>query len=108
MKVAQRNNADKKLYAPEHPSRKNHRDSTNQSLLDFSTMLIPREGEELSLTQFEIGRKLGKGRFGDVYMARDLRTGSLQAANLGGPKFFLLPEKFVESLVLSGRIFRYA
>jgi aurora kinase, other len=75
MKVAQRNNADKKLYAPEHPSRKNHRDSTNQSLLDFSTMLIPREGEELSLTQFEIGRKLGKGRFGDVYMARDLRTG---------------------------------
>ena len=38
-------------------------------------MLVPREGEELSLSQFEVGRKLGKGRFGDVYMARDLRTG---------------------------------
>lgn len=37
-------------------------------------MLAPREGEDLSLSQFEVGRKLGKGRFGDVYMARDLRT----------------------------------
>lgn len=24
---------------------------------------------------FELGRKLGKGRFGDVYMAREIRTG---------------------------------
>jgi aurora kinase len=24
---------------------------------------------------FEVGRKLGKGRFGDVYMARDIRSG---------------------------------
>jgi serine/threonine protein kinase len=82
MKIAQRNNADNKLYAPEHQSKKNHRESTNQSLLNFSTMLIPREGEELSLTQFEVGRKLGKGRFGDVYMARDLRTGFVLAIKM--------------------------
>ena len=24
---------------------------------------------------FELGRKLGKGRFGDVYMARDIESG---------------------------------
>lgn len=24
---------------------------------------------------FEVGRKLGKGRFGDVYMAREIKTG---------------------------------
>jgi aurora kinase len=29
----------------------------------------------LSLCQFEVGRKLGKGRFGDVYMAKDIKTG---------------------------------
>lgn len=29
-----------------------------------------------------MGRKLGKGRFGDVYMARDLRTGLLLAIKM--------------------------
>jgi serine/threonine protein kinase len=29
----------------------------------------------LSLDQFELGRKLGKGRFGDVFMAREIKTG---------------------------------
>ena len=45
-------------------------------------MLIPREGEDLALSQFEVGRKLGKGRFGDVYMARDLRSGFVLAIKM--------------------------
>ena len=32
-------------------------------------------GIVLTLDMFELGRKLGKGRFGDVYMARDKRSG---------------------------------
>lgn len=48
-------------------------------LMDFTAQLMNTEdGEsnlgqprgELSLDQFELGRKLGKGRFGDVFMAR--------------------------------------
>ena len=67
-------NVDKKLFVAESQVRRS-RQHTNQSLFNFSSMLIPREGEELTLSQFEVGRKLGKGRFGDVYMARDIRTG---------------------------------
>ena len=37
----------------------NNRESTN-------TVTI----ENLTMDMFEVGRKLGKGRFGDVYMAR--------------------------------------
>ena len=74
-KFGQHSGVDKKLYAPQSQVKRSNRQDTNQSLFNFSTMLAPREGEELSLSQFEIGRKLGKGRFGDVYMARDLRTG---------------------------------
>ena len=69
------NITEKKRYANDSQSRRNNRQSTNQSLLNFSCMLAPREGEELGLSHFEIRRKLGKGRFGDVYMARDLRSG---------------------------------
>lgn len=62
--------------------RRTNRQNTNASLLNFSAMLAPREGEELSLSHFEVGRKLGKGRFGDVYMARDLRSGFVLAIKM--------------------------
>ncbi len=47
-------------------------------LMDFTAQLNTQEGEGslsqpssgLTLDQFELGRKLGKGRFGDVFMAR--------------------------------------
>ena len=68
-------NVDKKLFVADSQVRRSRQHHTNQSLLNFSSMLIPREGEEITLSQFEVGRKLGKGRFGDVYMARDIRTG---------------------------------
>lgn len=32
-------------------------------------------GNDLTLDMFELGRKLGKGRFGDVYMAREKTSG---------------------------------
>ena len=51
-------------------------------LMDFTAQLNTQECEALTqpssgltLDQFELGRKLGKGRFGDVFMARELRTG---------------------------------
>jgi serine/threonine protein kinase len=31
---------------------------------------------------FEVGRKLGRGRFGDVYMAREIRSGLLLAIKM--------------------------
>jgi aurora kinase len=31
---------------------------------------------------FEVGRKLGRGRFGDVYMAREIATGFLVAVKI--------------------------
>lgn len=31
--------------------------------------------KNLSIDMFELGRKLGKGRFGDVYMGRDIESG---------------------------------
>ena len=33
----------------------------------------------LSLNQFEMGKKLGKGRFGDVYMVREKKLGFVLA-----------------------------
>jgi serine/threonine protein kinase len=51
-------------------------------LMDFTAQLNTQESEALmqpksglSLDQFELGRKLGKGRFGDVFMAREIKTG---------------------------------
>lgn len=38
-------------------------------------MLTSYKTEELSLSMFEVGRKLGRGKFGDVYMCRDIGTG---------------------------------
>lgn len=37
--------------------------------------VLPPPPVEMNIDMFEIGRKLGKGRFGDVYMARDRKTG---------------------------------
>ena len=37
--------------------------------------MVVTDREELNLEQFEVGRKLGKGRFGDVFMARDIKSG---------------------------------
>lgn len=34
-----------------------------------------QENVKLSMSMFEVGRKLGRGRFGDVYMAREKNTG---------------------------------
>lgn len=42
----------KQLFVSDKPSRRPMRENTNQSLLNFSAMLAPREGEELSLAQF--------------------------------------------------------
>lgn len=42
--------------------------------------LIKSDG--LTLDRFQIGRKLGKGRFGDVYMARDLQSGFVLAIKM--------------------------
>lgn len=64
--------SEKNLFAPIKEA-KPQRDTCDDSLLDFSVVMGGRE--ELNLTQFEVGRKLGKGRFGDVFMARDIRTG---------------------------------
>lgn len=44
-------------------------------------MTVGNKGE-LHLNQFEVGRKLGKGRFGDVFMARDIRTGFVLAIKM--------------------------
>ena len=38
-------------------------------------MALNNNKGELHLSRFEVGRKLGKGRFGDVFMARDIVTG---------------------------------
>jgi hypothetical protein len=65
---------DRKLFPAEQP-----RQSSEQSLLNFSCLL--RE-EELQLSQFEVGRKLGRGRFGDVYMAREGRSGVVVAIKM--------------------------
>ena len=52
----------------------------NKSLVNCTT-IHPRSSvnsmavENLSMDMFEVGRKLGKGRFGDVYMARDIKSG---------------------------------
>jgi serine/threonine protein kinase len=51
-------------------------------LMDFTAQLNTHECSELkqpasglTLDMFELGRKLGKGRFGDVFMGREIRTG---------------------------------
>jgi aurora kinase, other len=44
-------------------------------LLNFSCILNPYKNEELSIGMFEVGRKLGRGKFGDVYMCRDTNSG---------------------------------
>jgi len=31
---------------------------------------------------FDVGRKLGRGRFGDVYMAREIKTGFILAIKI--------------------------
>lgn len=67
----------KKLFAGEAhlPGRKNTEHIEESVLLNFSCMLTSYKTEELSLSMFEVGRKLGRGKFGDVYMCRDIGTG---------------------------------
>lgn len=42
----------KQLFLNDKQPRRPMRETTNQSLLNFSSMLAPREGEELSMSQF--------------------------------------------------------
>lgn len=67
----------KKLFAGDAhlPGRKNTEHIEESVLLNFSCMLTNYKTEELSLSMFEVGRKLGRGKFGDVYMCRDTSTG---------------------------------
>lgn len=66
---------DKKLLSNQKNSHLERRKNTEQSLLNFSCILSPIKEDDINLNMFEVGRKLGKGRFGDVYMARDIKTG---------------------------------
>lgn len=42
-------------------------------------LLNARKQQELSIDNFTIGKRLGKGRFGNVYMAQDKATNFLFA-----------------------------
>lgn len=46
------------------------RDSFSSRVLTSQLPLIHRNAAQLSLNSFEIGRKLGRGKFGRVYLAR--------------------------------------
>jgi aurora kinase len=71
---------EKKLFSHNTTSRSTIRQHTEDSLFNFSCVLEAKE--ELGLSQFEVGRKLGKGRFGDVFMARDIKSGFVIAIKM--------------------------
>jgi serine/threonine protein kinase len=52
------------------------------SLIGRHSSDTPLPASHLTLDLFEIGRKLGKGRFGDVYMARELKSGFVLAIKM--------------------------
>lgn len=37
---------------------------------------------KVTLTDFKLGKKLGKGKFGDVYMVQDIKTGFICALKI--------------------------
>jgi aurora kinase len=45
------------------------------SLVDKRELQHEPYKSNLTLDSFELGRKLGKGRFGDVHMAHEIRSG---------------------------------
>lgn len=73
-------NRDYHYYHNEKKKNVTPRENCDESLLNFSCMLTNAQG--LTLDMFEVGRKLGKGRFGDVYMAKDVRTGFMLALKM--------------------------
>lgn len=59
------------VHTPRTPTQKiNQKSFNNFSIIPKRESESSALGSELSLDMFELGRKLGKGRFGDVYMAR--------------------------------------
>ena len=49
-------------------------DATENSFLFKNNVSCYRRGKQWSLKDFEIGRPLGRGKFGDVYLARERKS----------------------------------
>lgn len=57
-------------------------DSNNSSSNGNFGSTTERDGKEWDLNSFEVGKRLGTGRFGSVYLARDISSGFVVALKI--------------------------
>lgn len=58
------------IKTPRTPRTNIKSESLYSNIRSRKEMIQPETNKKLAMDMFELGRKLGKGRFGDVYMAR--------------------------------------